>query len=247
MLHIDTRTDQNVVIARPEGQLSDADFNQLGKALDEATREQGHAPGLVIRLDQLPHWDGLDALRAHMTLVMKQQAQLPRIAVVTDNPALGLLPNVAGLFVKARMRHFAPADQDGAVAWAGGDITRPEGYQILHGYPDNVIALRATGEITSRDYTELLIPLMRAKAREHDKLRVLMELSPEFENYSLGAIWDDAGLGLTYWRDFERVALVADSGWITRAAKLFAPLVPGILRIFPHAQADAAKEWISEA
>lgn len=246
MLHIDTQTDQNVVIARPEGDLSDADFKTLGEALDDYTRQQGHAPGLVIRLDKLPHWDGLDALRAHMSLVMKQQAQLPRIAVVTDNAALGFLPNVAGIFVKARMRHFTPGDQADAVAWAGGDITRPEGYQILDGYPDNVIALRATGEITSRDYTGLLIPLMREKARNHKKLRVLIELSPEFENYSLGAMWDDAGLGLTYWRDFERVALVADSGWITRAAKLFAPLVPGAFRIFPHAESATAKAWISE-
>ncbi len=245
VLTIDTQTGRNVIIVQPQGSLSESDIESLGDAIAEAGKTESRKPGLVIRLDHLPQWESFEALRAHMNLIMRHHADIPRIAVVTASAGLGFLPNIAGIFVQARMRHFAPKEQDEAIAWAGRDESAPEGFHILPGFPDNVIALSAVGEITSRDYTDHLIPLLREKEKSHDKLRLLMELGKEFENYTLGAIWDDAGLGLTYWRDFEKVALVTDSVWMTRAAKLFAPLMPGEVSVFPLAQMDHAKPWIS--
>ncbi|MFH5774742.1 STAS/SEC14 domain-containing protein [Paracoccus sp. NGMCC 1.201697] len=244
MLNIEVDTACNVVLARPEGSLSAADFEKLGQEIEAYVRERGRLPGLVVFLKGLPHWEGLAALRAHFDLVRKQSAVLPRVAVVTDVMGLSHVPGIANVFVRARLRQFDLREQDQAIAWAGSPETSPEGYQLLDGYPDNVIAIRASGEVTSGDYEDKLIPLVQEKSKL-GKLRLLMVIGPDFEGYSAGALWDDARLGVTHWRSFERVAVVTDIGWITRSLKLFAPLMPGEVAVFPLAAQDAAKAWIS--
>jgi hypothetical protein len=234
-----------VILAHPEGVLPASDFEALGAAITDYTKAHGKMPGLVVFPTGIPHWEGLAALRAHFDVLRAHASSLPRVAVVTDVMGLSLVPGLANVFVQARIRHFDVKEQDQAIAWAGSAETTPEGYRLLEGFPDNVIAIRALGEVTSRDYDEVLIPLVRKKAEKFGKVRLLMALGPEFEGYSAGAIWDDARLGLTHWRSFERVALVTDIGWITRSVKLFAPLMPGEVAVFPGNALEAAKVWIS--
>ncbi|WP_170295170.1 STAS/SEC14 domain-containing protein [Paracoccus aestuariivivens] len=247
MLNIEIDETTNVIEARPEGTLAASEFEALGKAIDDYASKRGRMPGLVVFLKGVPHWDGLSALRAHFEMVRKHASVLPRVAVVTDVMGLSFVPGLADIFVRARLRHFDVKDQSEAIAWAGSPENEPEGYQLIEGFPDNVIAIRALGEVTSRDYEDQLIPLVREKAARLGKVRLLMQLGPEFEGYSAGAIWDDARLGLTHWRSFERVAVVSDIGWITRSVKLFAPLMPSEVAVFPNAAMDAAKLWITDA
>jgi len=245
MLNIDIDPARNVILARPEGSLAASDFETLGRTIDDYSGKHGRQPGLVVFLKGLPHWEGWTALRAHLDLVRRQSVVLPRVAVVTDVMGLSYVPGIANVFVRARLRQFDVKEQEEAIRWAGSAEAAPEGYQILDGFPENVIAIRATGEVTSADYDDKLIPLVTEKAKSHGKVRLLMVLGPDFEGYSAGAIWDDARLGLTHWRSFERVAVVSDIGWITRAVKLFSPLIPSEVAVFPLAAMEAAKAWIS--
>ncbi|MTH59675.1 hypothetical protein GL300_10685 [Paracoccus litorisediminis] len=245
MLDIQIDEKRNVILARPEGPLPASDFEGLGKTIDDYIAQHKRMPGLVVLPKGVPHWEGLAALRAHFDVVRKHAAILPRVAVVTDATGLSFMPGIANVFVRARLRHFDVKDQDKAITWAGSTEVEPEGYRMLAGFPDNVIALEALGEVTSRDYEDVLIPLVRDKEKAHGKLRLVMVLGPDFDGYSAGAIWDDARLGLTHWRSFERVALVTDIGWITRSVKLFAPLMPGEVAVFPGSGLEAAKAWIS--
>ncbi|MDS9467647.1 STAS/SEC14 domain-containing protein [Paracoccus sp. MBLB3053] len=244
MLDIQTDETRNVIMARPEGPLPASAFDTLGQTIDDYASKHDRMPGLVVFLKGVPHWEGMSALRAHFDLVRKRASVLPRVAIVTDVAGLTFLPGLANVFVRARVRQFDAGDQEQAISWAGSPEATPEGYQILEGFPDDVIALRALGEVTSGDYEDKLIPLVRDKAQKHGKLRLLMQIGPEFEGYTAGAMWDDARLGLTHWRSFERIAVVSDIGWITRSIKLFAPLMPGEVAVFPNAAFEAAKVWI---
>lgn len=246
MLEIQIDETRNVITARPEGPLPASDFDALGKAIDDYADKHERMPGLVVFLKGVPHWDGFSALRAHFDVVRKHAAILPRVAVVTDVMGLSLVPGFADIFVRARLRQFDVKDSEAAIAWAGSPDKEPEGYELIAGYPDNVIAIRALGEVTSRDYEDKLIPLVRKKAERFGKVRLLMLLGPEFEHYTAGAIWDDARLGLTHWRSFERVAVVSDIGWIARSVKLFAPLMPAEVAVFPNDAIEAARVWIGE-
>lgn len=246
MLNIHVDATKNVITARPEGFIPASEFEALGQAIDDYANERDRMPGLVVHLKGLPQWRGLSAMKAHFDVVRKHAMVLPRVAIVTDTMGLAVLPNLADIFVRARVRHFDVRQEDEAVAWAGSPEKEPEGYVLLDGYPDNVIAIRAVGEVTSRDYEDRLIPLVRKMEAVHGGVRLLMQLGPDFENYTAGAMWDDARLGLTHWRSFERVAVVSDIGWITRGVKMFAPLMPGEVAVFPNDALDAAKAWITE-
>jgi len=118
-------------------------------------------------------------------------------------------------------------------------------FEPIAGLPDDALGLSARGTITAEDYERTLIPLARQKIAAHGKTRVLLCFGPDFEGYSAGAIWQDAKFGLGHLREFGRIAVVSDVGWITQAVRLFAPFVPSPVRVFPLAALDEARSWLA--
>ncbi len=243
MIDIDM-THPGIVVLRPEGALSEADFAALAKAIDTRINESDEVPNLVIRVDRLPHWDSLGALSRHFHFVKSHGKVIQKVAIVGDSPLLTLAPEVAGHFVSAKIRRF-PADKfEDAKAWARSTEDDPGRFVEIDGLPRDVIALRAVGVITTDDYRDTLIPIIETRLKEHDELKCLIVLGDDFATYSGGAAWEDAKLGLRHWNAFRRVALVSDIGWIVKTTRLFAPFVGAKVETFPLAELDAAKAWI---
>ncbi len=94
------------------------------------------------------------------------------------------------------------------------------------------------------DYHRTLIPEAERRIERHKALRVLLILGAEFEGMTPAAMWADAKLGLRYWADFGRVAVVTDVDWVEKAVRLFAPLFHHPVRVFPNSALDAAERWI---
>lgn len=117
---------------------------------------------------------------------------------------------------------------------------------VMDDVPDNVIAITATGKVSGDDYENVLIPLVDQKLQQVDKLRLLYYFSPEFSGYQAEAMWDDAKIGLQHLTSWEKIAVVTDDEWITRAVKAFGFLMPGEVKLFPISQFEIAKSWISE-
>jgi hypothetical protein len=115
--------------------------------------------------------------------------------------------------------------------------------EILTDVPENVLALRASGKVTTEDYREKLIPELERRLETHDRIRVLYELGPEAE-FSLGAMWEDLKADLRHLSAFERIAMVSDVRWINAATRSFAWLFPCPVRIFPTADREAALSWL---
>jgi hypothetical protein len=44
--------------------------------------------------------------------------------------------------------------------------------QILSGFPDNVIAVRASGKVLGEEYRSVLIPVDKEKRKTHEKLNL---------------------------------------------------------------------------
>jgi hypothetical protein len=108
-----------------------------------------------------------------------------------------------------------------------------------------VIALRAVGKVTADDYRTVLEPEVERVTRAGGKVRLYLELGPEFDGYDFGGLMADAHLGVSDARSFERLALVTDSALIRDAVGLFAGLMPGAVKVFSVDQSDAARSWIS--
>jgi hypothetical protein len=109
--------------------------------------------------------------------------------------------------------------------------------------PPGLVALDATGKITDADYKDTFEPQLDAAVAAHGKARVLIRFGPEFDGYSAHAALDDAMLGMKHWSHFERLAVVTDVDWIEHGVRLFAPLIPAKVRIFPVGSLDEALAW----
>ncbi|MBI1417451.1 MAG: STAS/SEC14 domain-containing protein [Limimaricola sp.] len=117
-------------------------------------------------------------------------------------------------------------------------------FTILDGFPADVVAIEAHGEITRADYEQTLIPLIEARIKAEGKIKLFYLIARDFAGYTVSAMWDDTRLGLSHLRDFARVALVTDVGWIRNGARMFAPLIPAPVHVFALSERHQAEEWV---
>jgi SpoIIAA-like len=70
--------------------------------------------------------------------------------------------------------------------------------------PDSVLGFRASGELTSDDYRNVLVPAVEAALQTRDKLRLLYLLGDDVTGFSPGAAWQDTKAGMTHPPDGRR-------------------------------------------
>ncbi len=116
--------------------------------------------------------------------------------------------------------------------------------QWIEEMPPDVLGVEAIGKVTHEDYKNVLIPKAEAMMAK-GPIKALYVIGPEFTGYELEALWDDSAFGVKHWRDFRRVAVVADQGWVRGLMTMFKPLIPCEVRLFPLADLTAAKAWIA--
>ena len=117
---------------------------------------------------------------------------------------------------------------------------------LIEGFPDDVVAVRADGQITKQDYDDVLVPAVEKLLARHQKLRFYYEFASDFSGMDLGAMFSDLRVGIGHFSRWERIAVVSDIDWIKHATQLFQFLLPAKTKVFGLAQADAAKAWISD-
>ena len=120
------------------------------------------------------------------------------------------------------------------------------GMKLLTGYPPDVVAVEVVGPVTKADYENLLTPAVEKAIGREGKVKILYLAGEDFAGYSPAAAWEDMTLGLMHLTKFAGVALVTDVPWLAAATRLFAPLVPCPVRVFPLAALDEAKGWIAQ-
>ena len=77
------------------------------------------------------------------------------------------------------------------------------------------------------------------------KVRIYVEIK-SFDGMDAGAALDDFMVGMRHLTQWERIAMVSDVDWIKHAVKAFAFLFHGTLKLFPLAEAEAARKWITQ-
>ena len=119
--------------------------------------------------------------------------------------------------------------------------------EIIEGFPENVVGILAKGEVTRKDYLEVVIPAVDKSLKRNGKLRLYYELGSEFTGIDFGAEWEDFKIGIEHLSRWERVAVVTDVAWIRHAVSAFRFLMPGEIRVFTTGQTSEARKWIVAA
>ena len=245
MLRISEDTARNCLLLEPSGALAQKDLDALAARFDAYVNAHDRIPNLVVRAVSFPTWTDFAALLKHLRFIREHHRMVRRVALVSDARALDIAPRIASRFVSADIRHFPAAELDAALAWAAEPEEEAPHVTVIEGLPDDVVGLDAEGVIEARDYDEVIVPLIEAKLKEHDRIKLLYRVGRGFERYTAGAIWSDTRVGIKHFTRFAKVAVVSDVPWIRHAVRLFAPMVPAEVTVFADSEMAAAKVWIS--
>jgi hypothetical protein len=117
--------------------------------------------------------------------------------------------------------------------------------EVIEGFPDNIIAVTARGQVSRGDYSDVLVPAVESAFRRHQNVRCYYELGRDFSGMDSGAVWEDFKIGVEHIAHWERVAVVTDVEWVRLAVNTFRFLVPCEVRIFGTTDAANARNWIA--
>jgi hypothetical protein len=119
--------------------------------------------------------------------------------------------------------------------------------EILKNFPDNVVAISCSGQVTKEDYDRILVPAILKALKRHEKIGFLYKTSANFTGYDPGALWEDLKIGVEHPTRWERLAVVTDVDWIVHTMKLLSFLIPCPTKLFSLSQEAQANAWIIAA
>lgn len=242
---IDFEIADDLATIKPSAPLSETDFERLTAAVDGYINTHDQVPNFLIQAEEFPSWDSFAAFLAHMKFVRNHHQLIRKIAIVGDAMALSVAPQIVNHFVVAKVRHFASGKEADARLWLAAMDDEESGFEILEAQPPGVVAVKVKGTVSSKDYSETLVPYIEQQLKQHDKLKLLCVFDSSFETFTPGALWDDARLGIKHFSAFSKIAIVSDNAWVRSSVTFFAPLMPADVKVFEPDKQQAAEAWLA--
>ena len=117
MLNIELDESMGIAIVRPDGALSENDFDVISSVIDPYLDKHEKLAGLIISTETFPGWASFASFLKHFKFVKGHHKSLSHVALVTDSEMGNVAEKIAGHFVSAKIKHF-PYDQiDEAKNW----------------------------------------------------------------------------------------------------------------------------------
>lgn len=117
--------EDGILVVSPVDTLEATDFERLRLLVDPYIEEHGELKGLLIDVETFPGWEDFSGMLSHLRFVHDYQRRINRVAAVTDNGILAILPQVADYFAAAEVRRFDYTDRDLALNWLRTGINLP--------------------------------------------------------------------------------------------------------------------------
>lgn len=117
--------------------------------------------------------------------------------------------------------------------------------QHIPDLPSNMVGFRSSGEVTKDDF-EIVQQKVAALVEQTDKLNYLLYLDNSPADFTVGAWFQDALLGIKNITKWNRAAIISDSETVDNFTKVFSVLMPGEFKVFPKADYQTAINWTSE-
>lgn len=114
--------------------------------------------------------------------------------------------------------------------------------------PEGIVAIKAVGTITAEDYASVVESMLDDARTDGRRLRVLLQLGPEYEGFTAGVVWEKAGTWMRHpglWHEIEAYALVSDIHWVAELVHLAGLLVPFPMHVFGNDAIDEAVAWLA--
>ncbi|WP_439522339.1 STAS/SEC14 domain-containing protein [Marivita sp.] len=119
--------------------------------------------------------------------------------------------------------------------------------EVEHVGKHGMIEIRMMAPVSDSDYKERLMPAIDKAISRGDRLRMLAIVEAGFSDFTLGAMMQDARMGLKHWRGFDRVAVVTDNGALDKAIGAFSVFMPCPVATFKLSDVEDARRWLRES
>jgi hypothetical protein len=109
--------EQGVLILNPHGELEAADFERIAAEIDPQIANKGTLKGVIICADHFPGWDDMSAMAAHFYFLRDHRKYFKRLAIVSDDRVMSMVPHLANHFIVKEARHFPKGSKSEAITW----------------------------------------------------------------------------------------------------------------------------------
>jgi hypothetical protein len=113
--------------------------------------------------------------------------------------------------------------------------------ELIKELPDNVVGILARGRVTNEECDEVLRPAMENSLKRHGKVRLYYEIGSRFP----GAGWGDLDVAIDHLPQWERIAVVTDTGWVRQTINALRFLLASEVRVFTSEESDEGRAWIA--
>src|ERR1041385_1926499 len=113
--------------------------------------------------------------------------------------------------------------------------------EIINELPDNVVGILARGRVTNEECDNVLRPAMERSLKRHCKIRLYYEVGSRFP----GAGWGDLDIAIDHLPQWERIAVVTDTGWVRQTVNAIRFLIASEVRVFTTLEAEEGRAWIA--
>lgn len=113
--------------------------------------------------------------------------------------------------------------------------------ELIAELPDNVVGIIARGRVTNEECDAVLRPALEHSLKHHRKVRLYYEVASRFP----GAGWEELSLAIKNLPQWERIAVVTDTGWMRHTVNALRFLLAGEVRVFTTMEASAGRAWIA--
>jgi hypothetical protein len=113
---------------------------------------------------------------------------------------------------------------------------------IVTDHQPNLVTVAVFGEFTLADYKEFE-ELVNFKVKFEGPVDLFFDLR-QMADFTLDMAWEEIKFSRAHAHDFNRIAVVTDSQWVTWSAWLSQTFVDADIAVFTDA--DEAKAWLGE-
>ncbi|WP_439133940.1 STAS/SEC14 domain-containing protein [Pseudomaricurvus sp.] len=117
MLDFDLDPNEGILRVSPASPMLVRDFAQLSEVVDRYLSNHECLNGIIINTDKFPGWEDFSALVSHLKFVRDHHKQVRKVAAVSDDSLIKILPPIAQHFVAAEIRQFDGNQLQAAYDW----------------------------------------------------------------------------------------------------------------------------------
>ncbi|GGE66119.1 SpoIIAA-like protein [Pedobacter psychrotolerans] len=115
----------------------------------------------------------------------------------------------------------------------------------ITGLPDHIFGVRATGEVTTNDLKDVLLPGLARTFDRFGEIRYLLVLDTEVKNFTTGAWIQDVKAGLQNFTKWKKIAVISAEKSVEWFSDFFTFLTPGSAKGFRPEEIEKAELWLA--